>query len=228
MGRAEAEDSRRGHLGELLAFLFLIGPAIIIVFLLLRPAEITFVSIAVHTILVNLALLGAVVALVRRRGEPVAVLGLGTAGFWRELQWGLLLFIPFLLGAALIETIARGAGLEGIDGPPAFLIPVGAGEILLALVFLTVVAVSEETVFRGYLIHRLRLVSGSAAFAVVFSSAVFAVGHGYQGAAGLATVGVMGVALALIYLWRQSLIAPIVIHFLQNFVGILIAPLLAP
>ena len=39
------------------------------------------------------------------------------------------------------------------------------------------------------------------------------------------TVGVSGAVLAVIYLWRESLIAPIVIHFLQNLAAILLLPL---
>jgi membrane protease YdiL (CAAX protease family) len=40
------------------------------------------------------------------------------------------------------------------------------------------------------------------------------------------TVGVMGLIFALLYLWRQSLIVPIVLHFLQDFLAIVVAPYL--
>jgi membrane protease YdiL (CAAX protease family) len=36
----------------------------------------------------------------------------------------------------------------------------------------------------------------------------------------------MGLAFALVYLWRKSLVAPIVMHFLQDFIGIVLLPLL--
>ena len=42
----------------------------------------------------------------------------------------------------------------------------------------------------------------------------------------MVTVGVMGAIFALIYMWRQSLVAPIVMHFLQDFIGIVLLPLL--
>lgn len=32
----------------------------------------------------------------------------------------------------------------------------------------------------------------------------FALGHGYEGSAGVVTVGVMGMVFALVYLWRGS------------------------
>ena len=53
-----------------------------------------------------------------------------------------------------------------------------------------------------------------------------AVGHGCEGSAGLVTVGVMGAVFALVYLWRRSLVAPIVMHFLQYFLSIVLLPLL--
>jgi membrane protease YdiL (CAAX protease family) len=87
--------------------------------------------------------------------------------------------------------------------------------------------VSEETIFRGYLILRFEAVTASPLGAAVLSSLVFSVGHGYEGSAGLITIGTMGFAFALIYLWRQSLVAPIVMHFLQDFIGLVIVPLLS-
>ena len=62
--------------------------------------------------------------------------------------------------------------------------------------------------------------------AVVLSSVIFALGHGYQGAAGAIAVGIIGALLAVIYLWRGSIVAPVVLHFVQNFTGIVLAPLL--
>jgi membrane protease YdiL (CAAX protease family) len=58
------------------------------------------------------------------------------------------------------------------------------------------------------------------------SAVVFSLGHGYEGAAGVVTVGAMGFALALVYLWRRSLAAPITMHFLQDFIAVILAPLL--
>jgi len=96
---------------------------------------------------------------------------------------------------------------------------------LLASLLVIVVAAAEETIFRGYLILRLQAVTASPA-AAVFSSVTFALGHGYEGSAGVVTVGVMGLVLALVYLWRQSLVAPMVMHFLQDFIGTVLLPML--
>jgi membrane protease YdiL (CAAX protease family) len=55
---------------------------------------------------------------------------------------------------------------------------------------------------------------------------IFSLGHGYEGSAGVITVGFMGLVFALVYLWRGSLVAPMVMHFLQDFIGIVLSPLL--
>ena len=98
--------------------------------------------------------------------------------------------------------------------------------MLAAVVLVAVVAVAEETIFRGYLLLRFTALARGTTAAVLLSTAIFSVGHGYEGTLGLATVGVMGLALALVYLWRRSLAASITIHFLQDFMGIVVAPLL--
>lgn len=60
--------------------------------------------------------------------------------------------------------------------------------------------------------------------AVLLSAVVFSIGHGYEGTAGVITVLLTGVALALVYVWRRSLVAPMVIHFLVNLNALVVAP----
>ncbi|QKT03996.1 CPBP family intramembrane metalloprotease [Ectothiorhodospiraceae bacterium 2226] len=227
MGK-HARGSRLSQLGELLLFLLVIFPVVAAMMVLLRPSELTFTTVALHTIVLQSVLLAVAVGLVRWRGEPLAALGLRFGRYWREVQWGVLLFAPMYVGAALLEALLREAGLSGLDAPPSFLVPVGPEEMLLALVFLVVVAIAEEVVFRGYLLLRLRVVLGSPVGAVIVGSIIFALGHGYQGGAGVVTIGAVGAVLALVYLWRGSLVAPMVMHFLQNFLGIVVMPLAVP
>jgi membrane protease YdiL (CAAX protease family) len=62
--------------------------------------------------------------------------------------------------------------------------------------------------------------------AIVLSAFIFSIGHGYEGTAGVITVGVMGLAFALVYLWRRSLVAPMIMHCFVDFVSIVVAPVL--
>lgn len=61
---------------------------------------------------------------------------------------------------------------------------------------------------------------------MLISVAVFSLGHGYEGSAGLITVAFLGLVFALVFLWRRSLVAAMTMHFLQDFLGIVLAPLL--
>jgi membrane protease YdiL (CAAX protease family) len=62
---------------------------------------------------------------------------------------------------------------------------------------------------------------------VILSAGIFSLGHGYEGTAGVATVGLMGLIFALVYIWRKSLVAPMIMHFLQDFLVIVLLPVLA-
>jgi membrane protease YdiL (CAAX protease family) len=147
-------------------------------------------------------------------------------GAAREVLLGVLLFLLMSFTASLIDRVLEAAGVTLPAHPiPPSLIARSAPAYVAAFVLVTVVAFSEETIFRGYLIHRLTAVTGSRVAAVALSTFVFALGHGYEGLTGVAAVFLIGLYLAVIYLWRGSLIAPMVIHFLQDFLGLLAAAL---
>jgi membrane protease YdiL (CAAX protease family) len=83
-------------------------------------------------------------------------------------------------------------------------------------------AVVEEILFRGYLIEKVRQLSGSTALAVVVSVAAFTYAHlrGW-GAVHLIAVGASGMVFSLLYVWRRDLPSNMVGHFLSDAVGFL-------
>jgi uncharacterized protein len=85
--------------------------------------------------------------------------------------------------------------------------------------------VTEETIFRGYLLLRFSAISRSRSFAIGLSTIVFAMGHAYEGQVGVAAVALLGFVFAVIYLRTGSLVAPIVMHFLQDFIAVVVVPL---
>jgi membrane protease YdiL (CAAX protease family) len=72
----------------------------------------------------------------------------------------------------------------------------------------TLAAFGEEMVFRGYLIRRVADLVGGALFgqvvAVVASSALFGIAHGYQGWSGVIATGIIGALLGTLYLWSHK------------------------
>ena len=218
--------SRKVQIFEVSVFLFLIVPSMILSFFAVRPGSLSFMLVAGDTILRDLALVSLILFFLWHNGEPVERIGWVFEKGWKDVGLGIGLFIPLFFGTSLLENALQAAGFSVPATPlPSYMTAKDAAQFLLASVLVLVVALAEETVFRGYLILRLRALTGRPAVAVLLSAAIFSLGHGYEGSAGVITVGFMGVVFGLVYLWRQSLTAPMVMHFLQDFVGIVIAPL---
>ncbi len=218
-------DSRRKDLFEVSIFLLLIVPSMIISFFALGSEGISFPVAAFSVIFRDIALTSLVVFFLWHNGEPLALIGWNFNSLKKEAALGAGLFVPVMIGAWLIETAFQHLGLSSMSKLPQFLSAKGPFEILLACALVTVVAVTEETIFRGYLMLRFNALTDSVAASVIITSGVFALGHGYEGPASVGTIGLLGVVLALIYVWRKSLIAPMVIHFLVDFFPLVLLPL---
>jgi membrane protease YdiL (CAAX protease family) len=222
-----SNDNRKEQLAEVSVFLFLIIPSMALSFLATKQGSLNFVIVAISVILRDLALVSLILFFIWRNNEPVHLIGWALKNSKKEIALGIILFIPFTLATGLLEKGLQAIGLSVPSTPlPSFLAARGAIEFLLALLLVVIVALAEETIFRGYLILRLNAVTANPTVAVLLSAAIFSLGHGYEGSAGVVTVGVMGLFFALIYIWRNSLVAPMVMHFLQDFMGIVLLPLL--
>src|SRR6266498_3764729 len=197
---AEAPSIVKEQAVEVAVFLFLIVPSLVLSLFAVRQGNLSFVLLAVATIFRDLGLVSLILFFLWRNGENVERIGWSLRRAGREAALGVALFIPFVFGAALLEQGLLRVGLSRPATPlPSFLEARGGSEFLLAAVLVAVVAVAEVIIFLG---------------------------HGYEGSAGLVTVGVMGAVFAVIYLWRRSLVAPIVMHFLQDFLSIVLLPFL--
>ncbi len=225
-GENHMPSHRKEQIVEVSVFLLLIIPSMIISFFVVKQGGISFVLVAFSSILRDLAMVSLILFFLWRNGEPLELIGWKFKNARKEAVLGIWLFIPFFFGAGLIENGLRMAGFTAPATPmPSLIAEKNTAEFLLATVLVMVVALAEETIFRGYLLLRFKSIMASTA-AVLTSAVIFSLGHGYEGSAGVITVGVMGVVFALIYLWRQSLVVPVVMHFLQDSIGIVLVPLL--
>jgi membrane protease YdiL (CAAX protease family) len=212
------------QLAEVGVFLALIVPSTILAQFAYQQERATFPLVAWATILRDLALVALIVFFLwRNREGPHAI---GWRFRWVDLLIGVVLFFPVAYFASVLEVGLHHEGFTIPTRPPTFLMPKTTSDFVLAVVLVVTVAISEETMFRGYLLLRLGNITRSLALALVLSSLIFAMGHGYEGSAGIITVGFFGFVLGLIYLWRGSLVAPMVMHFMQDFAGIVLAPFL--
>jgi membrane protease YdiL (CAAX protease family) len=213
---------------EVSVFLFLIAPSLILSFFVVKQGDMSFVLTAVSTILRDLALVSLILFFLWRNRESIRQsLGWTLKNSWKEVLLGVGLFVPVTFGTAWLDRFLQTVGFSAPATPqPSFLAAAGLGEFILAFFLVLIVAVAEETIFRGYLILRFSAIAGSRTVAVLVSTVIFSLGHGYEGTAGVITVGVLGLTFALVYVWRKSLVAPVVMHFLQDFIGIILLPLL--
>ncbi|MDR3568725.1 MAG: type II CAAX endopeptidase family protein [Syntrophobacteraceae bacterium] len=211
---------------EVAVFLLLIVPSMIMSSPALGKEQPGFAIFATLAIFRDIGLTCLVVFFLWRNGEPLSGLGWKVFRVKEEAALGAALFLPVLWGEALIEWVFEWFGLSlGMSRVPQFLTAKGTGEIIFSCVLVVVAAVAEETLFRGYLLLRLKPLTGSTWAAVLISSALFSIGHGYEGAAGVGTVAILGVLLACLYVWRKSLVAPVVLHFLIDFFPLVLLPL---
>jgi membrane protease YdiL (CAAX protease family) len=183
------------------------------------------VEIYYPTIIIQLLTL--LMILVAVKLERVGLHDLGLSGWTR---WTIPQAIGFLIGANailyLLQFIVIGAAPDSMPGL-AELLPQTGTERLVWLLLSLVVAVSEEVVFRGYLLTRIaRLSRGWLWPAAIISSAAFASGHLYQGLGGFVLVFIYGLMFVGLFAWTKSLYPAIIAHFIQDALVVL-APDLA-
>lgn len=219
--------TRKRRALELGVVLLLIGPSFALSYFVTNSGSPRFWLITASTILRDLGLLALLAYFVWVNGERLLDLGWRRDRAWVDALLGLALFAPLTISAS---TLQRALEWIGVPGPPASqqnLLEVSdLPEAVVGVLLVLVIAVTEETLFRGYLIRRFGALSSSVSVAVVASTLVFSLGHGYEGVSGMITVAYMGATFAVIYLWRRSLVAPATMHFAQDFLAIVLIPLL--
>ena len=91
-----------------------------------------------------------------------------------------------------------------------------AAQIPLALLFGVTAGYREEFFFRSYLIGRLEEMGLQVPLAVAVSTALFSIGHVYEGLLAVAITAGLGVLLSVSWLRRRSLHVVAIAHGLYN------------
>lgn len=92
-------------------------------------------------------------------------------------------------------------------------------EFLMTIVLFLLVAISEEIVFRGYVLKNLML-SMNKSIALVLSAILFTLAHAANpnlSLIGYANLFLAGILLGLPYIYTKNLMFPIAFHFSWNF-----------
>ncbi len=105
--------------------------------------------------------------------------------------------------------------VASFEGPLAALLPRTRADMVAFALVVPPAALAEELLFRAFMLPYLECVM-PAWLAVLVSSAVFGMCHGYQGRDGIAKTGAFGVVLALAYASTGSLLPAVAIHAGMN------------
>lgn len=134
----------------------------------------------------------------------------------RDLEWACIFWGIGMGWNWITNIIVPPPQTDGLDTIINLPIPV-----IIALILTT--SITEEILFRGYPVERLRELTGRTWIAVSFSFILFLLPHiRFFGVHWLLYHGFGTVLLYILYVWRRNLWACILMHFLSN------APLLIP
>ena len=167
----------------------------------------------------SLAALVLIAALLSADGQSLRHIGLDAPRLPRELLYG----VPALAGAYAVhiavavpvsavmmllrrtsqEMAQRMGAIQGVVNDVSFWALVPA---------LVVLAAFEEVLFRGFLVPRVRALSGRWWIAVLAVQLAFGFGHLYEGVFAALQTAMLGVYFAVVFLWRVHLGAAIAAH----------------
>lgn len=139
------------------------------------------------------------------------------------LVWGFAFLVFSWLFLSGVAWLLAQVGLP-MPGELKFLIPQDAvGRIVWVGVSITA-GVCEETLFRGYLMTRLRLVFGLQSWVVpaILSSLIFGICHSYQGLPGMIVLSIYGGLFAILYIRTGSIWPGIIAHTFQDLLALFI------
>lgn len=160
----------------------------------------------------ELAGIGLILFLMRRRGEPLRHVGLRRVRWWTELLWALAVYVACWGAWMLLDLLP----LEVLGPPsPPLERPSGLYAAVLPL-FLLVGASFEELLFRGYVWTRLARMPGRKTAALFVATTLFTAWHPYP-ARDLVYVFVFGAVLALFFWKGRSLPRLVLAHAALNF-----------
>ena len=139
---------------------------------------------------------------------------------WQSILWGLALAVAFILLTPVWADVLRWIGL-----PPSFESGftnlVGLPRWFLVLAAITA-GIAEETLYRGYAVERLALLTGRYWLGGLISLVIFTLAHvPAWGTGPLLIFLISGGLITLFYVWKRDLLACIIAHAVTDTVGLI-------
>ncbi len=151
--------------------------------------------------------------------ENLAAIGLRKQDFtFANLAIGLL----FLFAAVIILNLLAAVIAQYTDYDPTaifYVLPQSPVEKIAWVIIAVGAGISEEVCFRGFVITRLNLITGSIWPGLFLGSLSFGISHGYQGGGGVVMISIYGLLFAFLFVARGSLVPCIIAHSLQDILA---------
>ena|SRR5271165_3355622 len=161
-----------------------------------------------------------------RQGEGLGweSVGLQRPALVKTALWVLITLILLIIAAALAFGMIKLLGwpvgrnsAHSYDLLPTWVVAI----VILRAGFI------EELYYRGYMIERLQMLTGSRLVAAGLPLFVFAICHYEQGWAGITIALFTGAVLSGAYMYKRNLWITIIAHFLVDFIPNIVVPLLS-
>ncbi len=152
-------------------------------------------------------------------------IGFTTDGWRQEALYGALAGLGFALLQYFVVLPLTGGAQRSDVVASAEIIGTSVSSLIAAVILGWLVgAFAEEVFYRGHLIRSLMNLLGGQAWALVvssiFSIALFAYGHAYQGSIGMLNAALVGSFYTALFLWRGKLTSSIFAHGVYNTLAI--------
>lgn len=209
-----------------LLLVLIIYPAISVVMDMLGKTDASEVTskitqVYLPTLIIQAALLLALWVVLILSRESFSAIGLAREDV--NLS-NLISAIIFFIGAwglmVLVRASMTGSGYLPPERDLMTILPANVIEGGLWAMLSIGAALSEELVFRGFAITRLKRITGRFWIGAILSSLAFSAGHLYQGVAGVFLTFLYGMLFAGLFAARRSVFPCIVAHFLQDIIAL--------
>ncbi len=143
--------------------------------------------------------------------------GLGFHFHYTQIIWGIFFYLASLVYFDLINQFLDAVGFPKWPDTVIAKVPGTNWEWVVWILFVLTAPFCEEIIFRGYGISTLREAWGEKWMAMGVSSVSYALFHlpGF-GLRGTVAIGLWGLGLSLLFVWRKSIIPGLIAHFLNN------------
>jgi len=191
-------------------------------------SEMNALQLMVLLLVQNVIAVGSIMAFLRLEGKGLGYLGFRSRPVLREVALGLALFPAVLFGAMLLETLLLYflPALHNVEVNPILATLQGPRDAAILLVASILAGGVGEEAIRAFVLRRFQTHLGGMGVGLVVWSLAFGAMHLSQGMDKALVVSLLGLVFGLLYAWRRSPVAAMVVHGTFNAANTMAAYLL--